>query len=386
MSLISKVKASFSEHFRGTPIIVQSPGRINLIGEHTDYNDGFVLPAAIDKYVVAAMAVNKTATVCRIYAIDKAANLEYDVMDDFRYPMGSWESFVIGVMQEVQHAGYAIGGFDMTFAGNIPQGAGLSSSAALENAIVFGLDELFDLGIAKDEMIRIAQKAEHNYVGVQCGIMDQFASMMGKAEHAIFLDCRSMESVPLPLELGNYEFLLINSNVEHELVESEYNLRKEECETGLAIMQDYFPDIKALRDVSPAQLEAVSEHLPPVIYDRCKYVIRENLRVMNCVIALRGGAIDKFGKLLFSAHDEMRYLYEITCPEVDFLVDEARDHENVMGSRMMGGGFGGCTLNIIEKGTSEDVKSQIGPAYEKLFGRHPDFISVEITNGTSIQQ
>jgi len=384
MSLISKVQASFFEHFRGTPIMVQSPGRINLIGEHTDYNDGFVLPAAIDRYIVVAMADNHTASVCRAYSIDKGGFLEYDLMDDFRYPMGSWENFVIGIAGELKRAGHVIGGFDMVFAGDIPQGAGLSSSAALENSIIFGLNTLFDLGLNRTDMAKLSQKAEHNYVGVQCGIMDQFASMMGRAGHAVFLDCRSLESVFLPMELGDMELLLINSNVEHELVGSEYNERREECETGVAIIQDFFSEIKALRDVSPQQLEAVAEHLPPIIYDRCKYVIRENLRVMNAVIALRGGALDKFGKLLLSAHDEMRYLYEITCPEIDYLVDKARELECISGSRMMGGGFGGCTLNLIESGSSEIVEEEIGTAYEKRFGIKADFFSVTISDGARI--
>lgn len=381
---VAHIKGIFEQRFGSEPVLVASPGRINLIGEHTDYNDGFVLPAAIDRHIMLAVKDNLSRSVCRVYAADLDAELTFDLYEDQVFPKGSWENYIIGCVMELRKADAILAGFDMTFSGNLPMGVGLSSSAALENAVVFGLNEVFGLELTRKQMIRISQLAEHNYAGVPCGIMDQFASMLGQEDHAIFLDCRTLESAYLPLDLDGYELLLINSKVDHSHASSDYKIRREECEAGLEIIQGYFPEAKALRDVTPAIVESLTEELPEVIYNRCLYVVRENLRVMNCMIALRSGQVELFGKYLFSAHNEMRYLFEITCPEIDFLAEEAKHHEDVIGSRMMGGGFGGCTLNLIRAGSGDSVKETLLTAYNKHFQIQGECLDIRIGTGTHL--
>ena len=384
-ALIQQVLTAWDEHFNESPILVQSPGRINLIGEHTDYNEGYVFPAAIDKYIVSAMLDVEGSDVCQIIALDKGESLRFSLNEQTVFPKGSWENYVYGVVCELQNAGYELGGFNMIFAGDIPIGAGLSSSAALENATVFGLSLLFGLQMSKDDMILIAQKAEQNYAGVQCGIMDQYASMFGVADHGLLLDCRSLKSLEKPLDLGLYELVLVNSNVKHSLADSAYNVRREECQTGVEILQAIYPDLHALRDINIHQLEEVTEHFPPVIYDRCAYVVKENQRVLQAVIALEEGDVYTLGALLNAAHYDMRYLYEITCAEIDYLVDMVADHEDLLGSRMMGGGFGGCTINLIKIGTANEIfDDELKANYHQRFNKQLSVMPVEIGDGTAL--
>ena len=330
-SLVQSLMQSWDQHFGSTPLLVQSPGRINIIGEHTDYNEGYVFPAAIDKSIVAGFKTNNHPA-CRIISMDTNRELEFSLADPpFRFPQGSWENYIIGVVAEIQEAGYGVDGFSMLFTGDIPPGAGMSSSAALENAVVFGLNELFDLGIPREEMILISQKAEHNFAGVHCGIMDQYASMFGREGFGMLLDCRTIRSIHKEIDLQDCELVLVNSNVNHTLAESEYNQRLEECQAGVAILREIYPDLKALRDITLPKLEEVAEHLPPVIFDRCQYVVKENTRVIQVLLALESGNLQAVGAILSDAHNDMRYLYDVSCAEIDHLVDSASAHPDVSG-------------------------------------------------------
>ncbi|WP_461534373.1 galactokinase [Sinomicrobium sp.] len=382
--LTERVKSLFKEKYGSAPLLVQSPGRINIIGEHTDYNDGFVLPGAIDRYIVSAIAKNDSTDQCRVLAADMDSEIQFSLSDVRPSEKGSWQNYVLGVVSEIGKRGVQLQGFDIVFGGNIPKGSGLSSSAALENAIAFGLNELFDIGMSKTEMMLLSQKAEHNFVGVQCGIMDQFASMHGKSEHVLLLDCRSLDFTPVTIDFSDCEILLINSNVKHSLADSAYNNRRKSCESGVGILQSVFPEIKALRDASEDQLSEVKEQMDSDTYKKCLYVVQENNRVQEAVKAIKNNDIPLLGSLLFQSHAGLEHQYEVSCPELDFLVEKARENSSIFGSRMMGGGFGGCTINIIKKGAAQAFVASVEEEYTLKFDKKPSIYNVSLTNGTSI--
>lgn len=383
-STTDKAAGLYRENFRGEPVVVWSPGRINLIGEHTDYNDGLVLPAAIGMGIAVALQANGTAGVCRVLAADRGDFLEFDVHETRKYPGNAWQNYVLGAVHVLQSDKGVTGGFDAVITGNLPAGAGLSSSAALTNGLILGLNEISGLSLKRREMAQLAQRAEQEFTGLECGIMDQFAGLMGRQGHAILLDCRSLGAVYLPLDLGEYTLQLVQSGVSHELAATEYNTRRAECRTGVDLLQEQFPQVRSLRDADPAMLEAAAEHLPPLIYDRCQYVVQENLRVMQSAMALRRGDMERFGALLNEAHLGMRFLYDITCAEIDFLADTACAMNGVAGSRMMGGGFGGCTLNLVHRSAVETFRETLGPAYAKRFGLQPAFLEVSPEDGARV--
>ena len=279
---------------------------------------------------------------------------------------GSWKNYVCGVVDELHKKGLKPGNFNLLFSGDIPLGAGLSSSAALENCVVFGLNNLFDLGLSKEEMILISMQAEHNFAGVKCGIMDQFASMNGEVGHAMFLDCRDLSYSQIPIHAEDYQLILINTNVKHQLADSDYNKRKEECQEGLTIIQNDFPQINSLCNAKLNQLEEVKQDMPKTIYKRCLYVIEENERVIASRLAIETIDWKKFGELLFASHDGLQNLYEVSCAELDFLVEKAKEHPDVIGSRMMGGGFGGCTLNLVKKENTTEFIDQVKQMWLKI--------------------
>lgn len=379
--LANTVKNSFKEKFIGSPIMIASPGRINLIGEHLDYNHGFVFPAAIDKYIISALAKNNQ-DLSRIYSIDMDEMFEIDLDKIEKQEVGSWKNYVVGILDGLQKLNIEIENFDLTFGGNIPIGAGLSSSAALENNIVFGLNKLLKLGLSKADMIQISLRAEHQFAGVNCGIMDQFSSMMGKQNEALFLNCDDLSFEYIPINLNNYELFLINSNVKHHLVDSGYNQRKDECDKGLKILQQKFPEIKALANTGFDQLKSVKDILPVNIYNRCLYVIEENKRVLAAKTSIKNNDWIGFGKLLYDSHLGLQHLYEVSCPELDFLVEFTKNDKTVIGSRMMGGGFGGCTLNLIQKGSITPFREKITVAYQERFNKTLDSYRINITDGT----
>ncbi|MBK8965724.1 MAG: galactokinase [Lewinellaceae bacterium] len=367
-------------------ITVQSPGRINIIGEHTDYNDGFVLPAAIDKKTVASLHRNGHPSACRITAGNLNETLNFG-LNQVKPLAGGWQNYVLGVVHELQKLGAQMQGFDGSFKGDVPIGGGMSSSASLECALAFGLNELFDLGLSKTQLIKAAQLAEHNFVGIKCGIMDQFASMMGQKNRVILLDCRSLEYRYFPLELGDYQLLLLNTNVSHSLASSEYNRRRAECEEGVAVIQKKYPEVAYLRDVSLSMLSDFQNSMPETIYARCRHVVSENQRVLEATQALTAGDIRKLGSLLYQSHHSLQHDYAVSCPELDFLVDQTTGLDFVAGSRMMGGGFGGCTINILEKKYCGQFVDNVAPKYRQRFGYDltPYFVSIEDGAGVVAQ-
>jgi len=376
------IQSKFTELFDKKPIVVKSPGRINLIGEHTDYNEGFVLPAAIDKEIVIAIQKNGSQE-CRLFSHDFHESLTFD-LDDFERMNGGWGNYVMGVVAQLQKAGYELEGFDLVFGGDVPVGAGLSSSAALENGVCLALSELFGLGLERLAMLKYAQKAEHEFAGVQCGIMDQFASMMGKDNHAIRLDCRSLEFNYFPIELGNYQIILCDTQVKHSLADSAYNDRRRECHEGVEAIQKYHPSVQSLRDVTVDMLDEVKADVSEVVYTRCKYVIEENERLLKGCELLEQGDIKGFGQQMYGSHDGLSKMYEVSCKELDFLADFAKSKETVAGARMMGGGFGGCTINLVEKAHKATFEKEVAAAYKDEFGTDLQIYEVAVTDGTRV--
>lgn len=364
-------------------IIVQSPGRINLIGEHTDYNEGFVLPTAIDKKIILRFKKNDTENFCRIYS--ETFNKGFEFYLDKKIEKGKgWQNYVLGVVKELLDNNFDLAGFDCMIESELPVGAGISSSAALECGIASGLNNLFELGLNDIEIVKLSQKAENDFVGSNCGIMDQFASVMSKEDHIILLDCRSLEAQYISADFKNCKLLLLNTNVSHNLADSDYNSRREECEAAVKIIQKDDPEIKSVRDLSFEMLESFKEKLTGKMYERCLYVLKENDRVLAGADALKSGNLEHFGKLMYASHKGLQYNYEVSCPELDFLVDYSRDKDFIYGSRMMGGGFGGCTINLIEEDKIKDYIKEVSAAYYQKFNIKLDAISVLPNGGTKI--
>ncbi|RIA08616.1 galactokinase [Flavobacteriaceae bacterium MAR_2010_72] len=378
--LISEVTNEYQLRYKGGHVLISSPGRINIIGEHTDYNDGFALPAAIDMGIVAALGKSEDA-LCSAYAINM--NEVYKFSTETIKPIsgGSWRNYIIGVVAELQHIGISVPPFNLVFAGDIPNGAGLSSSAALENSIVFGLNELFNLQLPKSEMILISQRAEHNYAGVRCGIMDQYASMFGQESHALLLDCRIHEARPIKIDFQDYQLVLINTNVSHNLVEAEYNDRREVCEKVTSILK-----VNALRDANERQLQSIKSEITEADYQKALYIIQENERVLKAVKMIEQNDLLALGAILFDAHNGASNQFKISCPELDFLVDQARIHKDAIGARMMGGGFGGCTINIVKKDAVDNYLEDVSQAYFNKFNKRCSPYVVSLSKGTCVSQ
>ena len=375
-TLIHNIEKSYQQKFNEKPILIYSPGRINIIGEHTDYNEGFVFPAAIDKGIIAAIGKSNTKK-CSVFAFDANESYEFSTENIQLIPNGNWRNYIIGVVGEIQKRGIKVDPFNLVFGGDIPKGAGLSSSAALENSVVFGLNELFNLGLTKEEMIFISQKAEHNYVGVRCGIMDQFASMFGKENHALLLDCRTNKATSVKIDFDHYKIVLINTNVSHSLVDAEYNNRREVCENVANLLK-----VKALRDATEDALLQVKSQLSEIDYQKALYVVEENARVQKALKMISANNIEGLGELLFQAHNGARDQFKISCKELDFLVEKAKAHPDVIGARMMGGGFGGCTINIVKKGKVESYIEALSQQYLNEFGFECSPYSIKLSEGT----
>lgn len=378
-----EIRNRFIEMFGKEPLLVRSPGRINLIGEHTDYNDGFVMPAAIDKDIVFAIAPSDTAE-SSVYAVKYNESFQVDIKSPKKVDQPKWANFLLGVLYQIINKGAVVKPFNCVFGGEVPLGAGLSSSAALECGFAFSLNELFQLNISKVEIIKMAQWAEHNFVGVKCGIMDQFASVMGKEGHVIVLDCRSLEYRYSPITLRDHIIILCDTKVKHSLVDSEYNTRRSECETGVAILKKYYSEVKSLRNVTLEMLEKHKPELQGKVYNRCLYVVQEIQRVQEASRHLDAGELVAFGKKMYETHDGLSRLYEVSCKELDFLVNEAKKFKSVLGARMMGGGFGGCTINIVERDAADQFISHLTKAYKEAFAIDMPSYKVKIREGTSV--
>ena len=362
-SEIAVVKQTFAKVFGAADglTIVRAPGRVNLIGEHTDYNDGYVFPMAINFDIV--MAVRKRSDqLVKMHAIDFNRTVEFSIARPIEYDTEElWSNYLRGVLWALQGAGAKLVGLEIAFLGTIPQGSGLSSSAALEVATAVAVKHLTGFKITLPDLALLCQKAENDFVGMKCGIMDQFISLLGQKDHALFIDCRTLEYERIPLELGDYRILVCHSGVKHSLVDSEYNRRRQECETGVQILANRFPAVQALRDADLAMLTACQAQMDPVIYQRCRHVITENERVLKSVAALKAGDLKCFGQLLNQSHDSLRDDYEVSCAEVDLLVSLARKVEGVLGARITGGGFGGCTVNLIHADAIGEFSKQVLP-------------------------
>jgi len=377
-TLINNVKNTFIRTFKTDPLLIFSPGRINIIGEHTDYNKGFVFPAAINKGIVAAIQKSEL-DFSTAYALDLDGKVEFNLDKLKPLKEGRWENYVYGVVHEIQNKNKLIGNFNIVFKGNIPSGAGMSSSAALENSIVFGLNELFDLELSKHDMILISQKAEHNFVGVKCGIMDQYASMFGLKNHALLLDCRTIESQPYEIDFKDYQLMLINTNVKHSLSDTEYNDRRSACKSISKLLS-----VKALRDATEADLEKIIDKVTPANYQKALYVIQENSRTLKAAKAIEYGDLETLGSLIYQSHNGLSNQYKVSCHELDFLVNQAKANPNILGARMMGGGFGGCTINLIAKTQAEAFAEKVSKAYHREFNKTCSVYFIEISEGTHL--
>jgi galactokinase len=362
-------------------IIVRSPGRINIIGEHTDYNDGFVLPAAIDKAIVVGVK-RRDDNQIRLYAEEFAES--YSIALDAIHPRESWTDYILGVVDQYQKTGFELGGFDLVLTGNIPIGSGLSSSAAVECACAFALNELFQCGFERMEMVKLSRLAEHTFPGVKCGIMDQFASMYGKKDQLVKLDCRSLEYEYIPAVMKGVELVLFNTNVKHSLATSAYNERRQQCEEGVRLINEKHPEVKSLRDASMDMVEEILKPADEVIYRRCRYIVGENMRLLAVCDHLRSGNLEAVGKEMLATHDGLSKDYEVSCPELDFLVDFVRNDPNVLGARMVGGGFGGCTINLIKEGKVEEIRSALEAAYKEQMKMELTTYIVTAEDGTSV--
>jgi len=366
---IESLKRDFRTVYGPEPHIFRAPGRVNLIGEHTDYNEGFVMPAAIDFYTWVAIAPRSDSKVnIRSQSFDD--NLSIDLDDDLR-PRHAWSDYVVGVLEQIKREGNAVSGADILVHGEVPIGAGLSSSAAIEVAV--GYAKLAEDGRAIDrvKLALLCQRAENQFVGMRCGIMDQFISCNGQRDHALMLDCRSLQYKLLPLA-STARMVICNTMVKHELAAGEYNRRRADCEEGVRILTKYLPQVRALRDVVPEQLEHYRDKLPAIIYRRCRHVVTENDRVERAAAVLQKGDLTGFGKLMAESHRSLRDDYEVSCRELDIMVEIARPQKGVYGARMTGGGFGGCTINIVAAEQAESFKRHVAVAYEAATNLQPE--------------
>ncbi|MCU0395168.1 MAG: galactokinase [Chitinophagaceae bacterium] len=378
-----KVRSIFGERFQQEPLLVRSPGRINIIGEHTDYNEGFVLPAAIDKAAYLAVSLRDDDEIHLV-----AADLQEQYTTSLRElaPCDSinWPNYILGAAAQFRSSGLPLRGFNAVLSSDVPIGAGLSSSAAVECATVFALNHLLGTGLNRLTMVKMAQMAEHEFAGVKCGIMDQFASMMGKKDQLIKIDCRSLDYEYIPLKLDGYKVLLLNTNVKHSLAGSEYNLRRQECEAAVQLIRQHHPEVTSLRFATEAMLDAYVQPVNPMADQRSRYVVQEIMRLLDACDALKHGDVHKLGRLMFETHEGLSKMYSVSCKELDWLVNQVRRHEAVLGARMMGGGFGGCTINLVREEAIDDLVSTLAPAYEAAMDLPLTYYVASIDNGTEI--
>ena len=377
-----KVEEDFWKNFNGKPLIVRSPGRVNIIGEHTDYNNGFVLPGAIDKAVYVAVNARED-NIIKLYSGEFNKSFESS-LKELKPTDEIWPNYILGVAAQLQKKGYSIKGFNLAIDGDVPIGAGLSSSAAVECATAFALNEMFELGISKIDMALIAQEAEHEFAGVKVGIMDMFASLFGKKDYVIKLDCRSLNYEYEPFKLDGYKIVLLNTNVKHSLASSEYNTRRAQCEKGVEWVKEKYFEVESLRDVNMQMLNECVKPKDEIIYKRCKYVVEEIQRLLAACEDLKRGDLTSLGKKMFQTHDGLSKEYEVSCKELDFLVNAVRNHPDVLGARMMGGGFGGCTINIVKEEAVEKLINELNQSYQKNMSRELAAYVAQIEDGSSV--
>lgn len=381
---LRKVKTKFNSLFGKKPVIVTSPGRINLIGEHTDYNDGFVLPAAIDKYIYFAIHP-VDSNKCYLHSADFNDTVTVD-SDDLKKSDKQWANYLIGILDQLKKAEHKFSGFECVFGGDIPIGSGLSSSAAIEAGLAYALNHLFGLGIKNIDLVKLSQKAENEFVGVRCGIMDQFINIYGIKNKVLKLDCRSLKYEYFPFADKDLKIVLCDTQVKHSLAVSEYNIRRKQCEEGVATLRKFNRKIKSLRDVNLEFLYEHKDDLNTIVFKRCEFVVKENERVEIACNDLSNNNFIDFGEMMFRSHKGLKNKYQVSCDELDLLVNAATGIDGVIGSRMMGGGFGGCTINLVLQDQLEDFKNKISEKYLARYGFPPKFYTIRITGGTSVMQ
>lgn len=382
MKKADAVSSEFKQRFGHDPLLVRSPARVNLIGEHTDYNGGFVLPAAVDKEIIFAVHPRNDRKF-RFLSVDLKQDDDgsFDILAPS--PLG-WPDYLLGIVDQLEKAGKKINGVDLAFGGTIPIGAGMSSSAAVEAGFLFALNHLYHLGLQPLEMAKMAQRAENEFIGVRCGIMDQFANLFGKAGHVVRIDCRTLDYEYEPFERSDVKIILCDTMVRHELASSEYNTRRGQCEQGVKILQKMYKNVTQLRDATPEMLQSMESEFDPVVYRRCRYVVEENARVLAACDNLRHGDLEAFGTKMIASHEGLRDDYEVSCRELDTLVDAALRVEGVYGARMMGGGFGGCTINLVREDSVDEFAREIPDVYREALGREMNIHLCSITGGTSL--
>jgi galactokinase len=381
--LIKNTSEHFKTMFQKEPDhVFLSPGRINIIGEHVDYNDGFVLPAAINKYVCIAISSNENSH-CKIVAKDLNEIFEFDLNDTLVPNATMWINYILGVLQQFKEKKALNKGFNAVFSSTVPIGSGLSSSAAVECGFAYAMNKMHDFNLTREEIALIGQKSEHTFVGVNCGIMDQFASVFGKKNKVIKLDCNTLEYEYHKANFKKYSLLLLDSNVKHTHLTSGYNDRRNEVEKGLSIIKQHFPEVKTFRNCTEKMLLELKEQLGETIFKRCHFVVKEIQRVQDAVDALENSDFRELGKLMTETHQGLAKEYEVSCDEIDFLVKLVSNNEKVLGSRMMGGGFGGCSINLVEKGSENELIEKTSNQYRSQFGIELKAYKVKISKGTT---
>jgi len=383
-STAESLRQDFARSYGDSPVIFRAPGRVNLIGEHTDYNDGFVMPVAIGFYTwVAANRRQDRVLHARSEEFDESIDLSLDALSG--PPRKHWSDFVRGVAAVLNERGTPLEGANLIIQGQVPMGAGLSSSASLEVAIGLALLSVSHADVQKLDLVKACQRAEHEYVGTRCGIMDQYIAVFGRAGHALMLDCRSLEYQALAIP-SDARLVICNSMVRHELASGEYNRRRADCEAGVKIFSQSMPQVRALRDVSPSDLEKHAIKLPEEIYHRCRHVISENQRVLDAAEALRSSDLHHFGQLMYESHRSLRDDYEVSCRELDLLIEIASSCEGVYGSRMTGGGFGGCTVTLVRSAAVESFRETMSKSYTAQTGLLPDVYVCSAAQGAGAWQ
>ncbi|HSE97184.1 MAG TPA: galactokinase [Blastocatellia bacterium] len=376
---VTEIIKRFHSLYRGQAKVFRAPGRVNLIGEHTDYNDGFVMPAAINFYTWVAASPRDDHRLS-IYSDNYSEKVEFDLDEPDPSALGHWSDYVRGVAVMLAEAGHDIRGANLLILGEVPIGSGLSSSAAIEVAAGFALMTISGISINRLELAKLCRRAENDFVGARVGIMDQFVSCHGERDRALMLDCRSLDYRHLPLPAG-VKLVVCNTMIRHQLAGGEYNARRAECEAGVAILAKLLPHVRALRDVNVEQLERYGGELPPLVYRRCRHVTTENARVIEAAAALERGDLNLFGRLMRESHLSLRHDYEVSCAELDLMVELAEKVEGVYGARMTGGGFGGCTINLVEAGSVEVFKREVASGYEQSTGIAPEIYVCDAAPG-----
>ncbi|HEY4154801.1 MAG TPA: galactokinase [Puia sp.] len=376
-----QIRRQFQQYFGKDILIAAAPGRVNLIGEHTDYNEGFVLPGAVDRNIYVGVDSN-TNRILNVYAEQYQEKFTFPI-DDV-HPVKGWPTYLLGMIYHLLPHKQLSVGMDVVVSGNVPVGAGMSSSAALCSAFGVALNEIFRLGLSRMEIALAAQKTEHEFAGLKCGIMDMFASLHGKEGHVMKLDCRNLEYEYIPFDFPDYCIVLVNSMVSHSLSSSAYNERRQQCEDGVSYLKRFYPEIHSLRDVKPETLKQHRNEIDPVVFKRCLYVVEENQRLLEGCDFLEAGRLDDFGKLMYATHEGLSRDYAVSCAESDFLVNAARSFPEVKGARQMGGGFGGCIISLVKKDEADHFIKGIQEKYENRYGKTPDVFIMNIAEGAHL--